>query len=187
MREVDARTHATTPQLLAHRPVFRCAVLMFQREFAMRLVAQPSDKLYCRLSVNTQLLSKVTHLIKVGRNSFRPPPKVDSSVIKIKPFHPPPAVNFVEWDGLVRLAFQRKNKTLQAILSTKTVLQVLEQNYRTAAAVANRAVPDDLDMRVLVQGVLEREDMGDKRAAKLSIADFLKLLAACNEAGIHFA
>lgn len=38
---------------------------MFQREFAQRLVAQPGDKLYCRLSVNTQLLARVDHLIKV--------------------------------------------------------------------------------------------------------------------------
>ena len=47
----------------------RCAVLMFQREFAQRLVAQPGDKLYCRLSINTQLLARVDHLMKV-RVSF---------------------------------------------------------------------------------------------------------------------
>ena len=44
----------------------RCAVLMFQREFAQRLVAKPGDKLYCRLSVNTQLLARVDHLMKVS-------------------------------------------------------------------------------------------------------------------------
>lgn len=38
---------------------------MFQREFAQRLVAKPGDKLYCRLSVNTQLLARVDHLMKV--------------------------------------------------------------------------------------------------------------------------
>ena len=43
----------------------RCAVLMFQREFAQRLVAKPGDKMYCRLSVNTQLLARVDHLLKV--------------------------------------------------------------------------------------------------------------------------
>ena len=38
---------------------------MFQREFALRLVAKPGDKLYCRLSINTQLLARVDHLMKV--------------------------------------------------------------------------------------------------------------------------
>ena len=42
----------------------RCAVLMFQREFAQRLVATPGSKLYCRLSVNTQFLSCIDHLMK---------------------------------------------------------------------------------------------------------------------------
>lgn len=41
-------------------------MLMFQREFAMRLVAPPGDKLYCRLSINTQLLARVDHLMKVS-------------------------------------------------------------------------------------------------------------------------
>lgn len=108
--------------------LFRCAVLMFQREFAMRLVAAPGDKLYCRLSINTQLLARVDHLMKVrervfaishlgcdvvipvslqssqaflrlhlkqvGKNNFRPPPKVESSVVRIEPKNPPPPVNF---------------------------------------------------------------------------------------------
>jgi len=72
-------------KLLAHRPTFRCAVLMFQREFAMRLLASPGDPLYCRLSINTQILSKVTHLMKISKANFRPPPKVESSVVRIKP------------------------------------------------------------------------------------------------------
>lgn len=53
-------------KLLLHRPFFRCAVLMFQKEFAERLVAKPGDKLYCRLSVNTQLLSRVSMLMHVS-------------------------------------------------------------------------------------------------------------------------
>ncbi|EPS71929.1 hypothetical protein M569_02829 [Genlisea aurea] len=123
-----------TFKLLSHRPLFRCAVIMFQREFAMRLVAQPGDTLYCRLSVNAQLLARINHLLKVGRNNFRPPPKVDSSVVRIEPRRPLPPVNFKEWDGLVRICFNRKNKTLGALFRQKTVLSMLEKNYRTLQA-----------------------------------------------------
>lgn len=56
-------------KLLLHRPFFRCAIIMFQREFAQRLVAKPGDKLYCRLSINTQLLAKVDILMKVCTDS----------------------------------------------------------------------------------------------------------------------
>lgn len=51
----------------------RCAILKFQREFALQLVAKLEDKLYCRLSIKAQLLAHVDHLIKVRKNNFRPP------------------------------------------------------------------------------------------------------------------
>lgn len=88
-------------KLLSHRPMFRCAVMMFQEEFALRLTARPGEALYCRLSVNTQLLARVDQLMKVGRNNFRPPPKVESRVVRIELRNPPPPVNFSEWDGMV--------------------------------------------------------------------------------------
>uniref|UniRef100_A0A8C2PE28 rRNA adenine N(6)-methyltransferase n=1 Tax=Capra hircus TaxID=9925 RepID=A0A8C2PE28_CAPHI len=124
-------------KLLLHRPFFRCAVLMFQREFALRLVAKPGDKLYCRLSINTQLLARVDHLMKVGKNNFRPPPKVESSVVRIEPKNPPPPINFQEWDGLVRITFVRKNKTLSAAFKSSAVQQLLEKNYRIHCSIHN--------------------------------------------------
>ncbi|KAK2649653.1 hypothetical protein Ddye_017144 [Dipteronia dyeriana] len=123
-----------TFKLLYHQPAFRCAVIMFQKEFAMRLVAQPGDKLYCRLSVNTQLHARVSHLLKVGKNNFRPPPKVDSSVVRIEPRKPRPQVNAKEWDGFIRICFIRKNKTLGSIFRLKHVLSYLEKNYKTLQA-----------------------------------------------------
>ncbi|XP_024521712.1 ribosomal RNA small subunit methyltransferase [Selaginella moellendorffii] len=125
-----------TFKLLSHRPLFRAAVIMFQKEFAMRLVAKPADPLYCRLSVNTQLLARVDHLLKVGKNNFRPPPKVDSSVVRIEPRNPLPPVSFKEWDGLVRLCFNRKNKTLGSIFRQKNVVQLVERNRKAVMAVA---------------------------------------------------
>jgi len=123
-----------TFKLLNHQPAFRCAIIMFQREFAMRLVAQPGDKLYCRLTVNTQLHARISHLLKVGRNNFRPPPKVDSSVVRIEPRKPRFDVNQKEWDGFLRICFNRKNKTLGAIFRQKNVISMLEKNYKTVQA-----------------------------------------------------
>lgn len=100
----------------------------------MRLVAQPGDKLYCRLTVNTQLLARVSHLLKVGKNNFRPPPKVDSSVVRIEPRKPRIEVKQKEWDGFLRICFNRKNKTLGSIFRQKNVIALLEKNYRTVQA-----------------------------------------------------
>lgn len=175
-------------RLLLHRPPFRCAVLMLQREFAQRLSAQPGDKLYCRLSVNTQLLARVDHLMKVGKNNFRPPPKVESSVVRIEPRNPPPPVNFREWDGLTRIAFVRKNKTLGAAFSQTAVLLVLEKNYRIHCSMNDDNMEHNQDggVKAIVEEVLDSIDFREKRARTMDIDDFMKLLAAFNEKGIHF-
>ena len=116
-------------KLLSHRPLFRAAVLLFQREFAMRLIAKPGTEFYCRLSVNVQLLSKVEHIMKVSKKNFVPPPKVESSVVRIEPLHPLPQINFIEWDGMLRICFSRKNKTLGALFKQKKVFEMIYQNY----------------------------------------------------------
>lgn len=50
-------------RLLSHRPLFRVAILMFQREFAMRLVAKPSTPLWSRLSANVQVRRHIVGLV----------------------------------------------------------------------------------------------------------------------------
>lgn len=118
--------------------------------------------MFCRLSLNTQLLSKVSHLVKVSRQSFKPPPKVESSVVKLEPRNPPPPINFLEWDGLARMCFSRKNRTLNAIFTNKKVVALLEKNYKTFCALSGtvrcprwpRGVPRGcrLGLRLLVVG-----------------------------------
>ena len=117
-------------KLLSHRPLFRAAILLIQREFAMRLIAKPGTEFYCRLSVNVQLLSKVEHIMKVSKKNFVPPPKVESSVVRIEPIHPLPKINFMEWDGMLRICFSRKNKTLGALFKQKKILEMIYQNYK---------------------------------------------------------
>ncbi|XP_034837736.1 probable dimethyladenosine transferase [Maniola hyperantus] len=174
-------------KLLLHRPFFRCAVLMFQQEFAQRLVAKPGDKLYCRLSINTQLLARVDMLMKVGKNNFRPPPKVESSVVRIEPRNPPPPINFVEWDGLTRIAFVRKNKTLSAAFKQNTTMAVLDKNYRVHCSLNNKEIPEDFDIKEKLQQILLQAEADQFRARTMDIDDFMKLLHAFNSEGIHFA
>jgi len=176
-------------KLLAHRPMFRCAVIMFQEEFALRLTARPGESLYCRLSVNTQLLAKVDQLLKVGKNNFRPPPKVESRVVRIELRNPPPPVNFTEWDGMIRLLFNRKNKTLRSVLNTKSTIKLLEQNRNTYLSLhSNHNIDSEIKIEDILEQVVGSESAwAGKRASKLSLDDFLEILAEFNKRGVHFA
>ncbi|PWY98868.1 S-adenosyl-L-methionine-dependent methyltransferase [Testicularia cyperi] len=174
-------------KLLSHRPLFRCAVLMFQREFALRLLARPGDNLWCRLSANVQLYSKVDHIMKVSRNSFRPPPQVESSVVRITPLNPPPPIPFEEFDGLTRIIFSRRNKTVRAsFFDARGVIDMLEANYKTYCAV-KEIMPSDEPFANLVSHALQKAGASEDRAAKMDIDDILKLLATFHELGIHFS
>lgn len=234
-------------KLLATTPAPRTCILMFQREFAMRLVARPGDSLYCRLSVNAQMWSKITHIMKVGRNNFNPPPNVESSVVRLEPKNPRPQISYEEWDGLLRIVFVRRNKTIQAGFKGKAILGLLERNYRTWCAQNNVTLDDavmesndimdveedaannadsELDWNGFMDSddgsgetttagasngyaplksqrrprtnvgrlvenkvakVLDETELAEKRAGKCDEGDFLKLLWAFNQEGIHFS
>ncbi|KAJ9518185.1 hypothetical protein QJQ45_010082 [Haematococcus lacustris] len=150
-----------TFKLLAHRPAFRAAVIMYQHEFAMRLVAKPGDSMYCRLAANTQLLARVNHLLKVGKNNFRPPPKVDSSVVRIEPRHPPPPINFLEWDGLAStlVAMEQNFRTYQALAAAGNVPQP-DQPMAGVVQLAAGADAGGMDMSEDSEGVEEGEADG---------------------------
>lgn len=157
-------------KLLTHKPLFKCAVLLIQREFAMRLVAKPNSEFYCRLSVNVQLLSKVEHIMKVSKKNFCPPPKVESSVVRIEPKNPLPDINYLEWDGLLRICFGRKNKTLGAIFKQKKVLDLVYNNYlkfknnpNAANTITNNEAKENLIMKtVMDNNEMEIDDAPDE-------------------------
>lgn len=138
-----------TFRLLSCRPSFRCAVIMFEKDLAMRLIAQPGHRLYSRLSVNVQLLARVSHLAKVGRNNFKPPPKADPSLIRIEPTKLLPAVNLKEWNGLLRICFGRRNKTIGSSFRHKKVLSLLEKNYKTSQALQPTEKDSRMELDVL--------------------------------------
>lgn len=112
---------------------------------------------------------------------------MESSVVRIEPKSPPPPINFLEWDGMVRLCFSRKNKTLRAIFNNKHVLELLDKNYRTFCALNSVQAASEEQVKATVLQLLDHTGLGDKRSSKLEQDDFLKLLAAFNQAGFHFA
>jgi len=185
-------------RLISIGKCYRCAIVMVQKEFADRLLAKPGDKIYSRLSVNVQLHCKIYHLMKIDRNSFRPPPKVDSSVIRIEPRHPKPPVSEVEMDELLRICFQRKNKTLNSNFGNTGVIRVLLQKFLKNQKYLiennlelNRTI-EDLenftadDMHELSKKVLVDSNYSDKRARNMTEEDFLIVLLHFKKSGIVF-
>ncbi|KAE9409046.1 S-adenosyl-L-methionine-dependent methyltransferase [Gymnopus androsaceus JB14] len=174
-------------RLLSHRPLPRICILMFQHEFALRLVAKPNTALWSRLSANVQLYAKVDYLMHVGKNNFRPAPKVESSVVRVIPRDPPPPVRFEEFDGLGRIVFSRRNKTVHGNFMAKGVVEMLERNWRTWCSETNQIIEDDVNMKAKVEKILDDTGNLENRAAKMDVDDLLKLLSAFHDAGIHFA
>lgn len=91
--------------------------LMFQKEVAGRLVAQPGSKAYGRLSVITQWLAEVRHEFNVSKQAFTPRPKVASSVVSVIPRPAPLAP--ADWQALETVtaaAFGQRRKMLRSSL-----------------------------------------------------------------------
>lgn len=175
-----------TFRLLAHRPTFRCAILMFQKEFAERLIAKVGEKQYGRLAVNCSLFVKVSCVCKVSKGSFNPPPQVDSMVVRMVPRDPPIEVNFREWDGLMRICFGRKNKTLRSSFNMTYTVKMLEDNYKTWCVLTG-TTPAKGSVKELVMEVLNSLELSDQRAIRIDLDTYFKLLLEFNRRGIHFS
>ncbi len=94
------------------------AVFMIQKEMADRVVAKPGGKDYGALGVMIRTYADVTTVIKVGAGSFLPPPKIDSTVIKIVPLPQPraPIADEAHYSNVVHAAFGQRRKTLRNAL-----------------------------------------------------------------------
>lgn len=105
---IEAREHVTH------------AVVMIQKEMADRLVAAPGTKEYGALGVMIRTYADVFTVAKVGAGSFVPPPKIDSTVIRIAPLaNAAPRVPIADerhYSQVVHAAFGQRRKTLRNAL-----------------------------------------------------------------------
>ncbi len=110
-----------TSPLIFHmitRPRPRDIVFMIQKEVADRLVASAGTGAYGALTVGVQIAAQVERLFPVPRTVFRPQPRVDSMVVRIRPLTPPPLTAELELRTriLVRACFGWRRKQLATTL-----------------------------------------------------------------------
>lgn len=98
-------------------PWFDGMALMFQREVAQRIVAQPGTKAYGRLAVISQWRCECDIVMNLGPEAFTPPPKVASAVVQFKPRRAPmPACNVKQLGRVSQVLFNQRRKMLRASL-----------------------------------------------------------------------
>lgn len=89
------------------------AVFLMQREVADRLTAPPGSRDYGYLSVSAQAQCAVERLFVVKPASFRPPPKVDSAVVRLRPLPAPAAEDLPAFRKFASACFRQKRKNLR--------------------------------------------------------------------------
>jgi 16S rRNA (adenine1518-N6/adenine1519-N6)-dimethyltransferase len=134
---------------LEHAAAIRDMHFMLQKEVVDRMAAEPGSKVYGRLSVMLQAYCRVTPLFTVPPGAFRPPPKVDSAVVRLVPREPASIEvrDPAKFEAVVRDAFGQRRKTLRNALS---------QQCDAAAIEAAGVRPD-------------------ARAEQIAVADFVRL------------
>ena len=102
--------------LLAQVDVIEDQHFMLQKEVIDRMVAKPATSDYSRLSVMLQWRYDMANVLFVPPESFDPPPRVDSAVVRMVPLATPPEVNVKTLETLVQVAFSQRRKILRNTL-----------------------------------------------------------------------
>ncbi|MEZ5503605.1 MAG: 16S rRNA (adenine(1518)-N(6)/adenine(1519)-N(6))-dimethyltransferase RsmA [Halioglobus sp.] len=102
-------------RLLEHAAIIRDMHFMLQLEVVERLSAVPGNKNWGRLGIMAQYQCKVEHLFDVPPHAFRPPPKVQSAIVRLTPWResPWPVCNGTALRTVVKAAFAQRRKTLR--------------------------------------------------------------------------
>jgi 16S rRNA (adenine1518-N6/adenine1519-N6)-dimethyltransferase len=119
---------------------------MFQKEVAQRIVAPPGSKTYGIISVLVQAFYDVEYLFDVPPDSFIPPPKVMSAVIRLK----------------------RRNTNYE-VKSEKVFIQLVKASFNQRRKTLRNAT------RSLFDDDIIKDEIFNKRAEQLSIKDFAAL------------
>ncbi len=115
---------------------FKRAILMYQKEFADHLTAQPGSRDYSRISVAREYYADAEAIMTVPKSMYHPSPKVDSTIIKLSAREPPITPLDKEYFfKMVRLIFSHKKRTVRnALLSEAGILGISKPDLREKLA-----------------------------------------------------
>jgi 16S rRNA (adenine1518-N6/adenine1519-N6)-dimethyltransferase len=107
-------------------PIPRRSVFLVQREVAERMAAGADTESYGALTVNLAVVARVEIVSSVPARAFKPPPKVDSSVIRLTPIAEPlvPLESLRGFRSFIQAVFGQRRKQLQRVLRTVAALSV---------------------------------------------------------------
>ena len=89
---------------------------MLQKEVVDRMVARPATSDYSRLSVMLQWRYAMENVLRVPPESFEPPPRVNSAVVRMLPLQTPPELDVKRLSEIVQVAFSQRRKLLRHTL-----------------------------------------------------------------------
>lgn len=121
--------------LLDHVDIIEDQHFMLQKEVIDRMVAAPSTSDYGRLSVMLQWRYEMENVLFVPPESFEPPPRVDSAVVRMIPRAQPAPVDFQLLEKMVQVAFSQRRKLLRHTLGA----WLTERNFAGTFDVQRRA------------------------------------------------
>ena len=121
--------------LLNHVAVIEDQHFMLQKEVIDRMVASPATSDYGRLSVMLQWRYDMENVLFVPPESFDPPPRVDSAVVRMIPHVSPAPVDFKLLEKMVQVAFSQRRKLLRHTLGA----WLTERNFAGTFDVQRRA------------------------------------------------
>ena len=115
---------------------------MLQKEVIDRMIAQPATSDYGRLSVMLQWRYAMESVLFVPPESFDPPPRVDSAVVRMVPLAEPPSVDPARLGEIVQVAFSQRRKLLRHSLGKWLEQHGFDGNFDTQRRAEEVAVAE---------------------------------------------
>lgn len=129
-------------------PLFESLTLMFQKEVADRICAEPRSKAYGRLAILCGWMTDAHIALNVGPAAFTPPPKVSSAIAHLTPKKIAAEPNIKSIEAITRAAFGQRRKMLRQSLKA---LNVDLQPLYDAAEIKGTERAEELSVEQFVQ------------------------------------